>query len=300
MCVSNLTSGRVCQHIPAATLRRPACLFALAFASLPLLSCHKDVTASGPQVAAIEIAPTALTLSPGAVRPLNATVLDEAGSKVSVQVFWAAQDSRIAAVSSQGMVTGLAPGRTQIAASKGGVSAMIPVTVSPLPAALVRVAPTSSTIDVGKADTLIAEVLDSGGGVMNGPVINWSSASSAIATVSSRGIVTGVSAGTAVITAATGGLSGTAVVIVRPTPVSSVSVAPVSGNVQVGKTLQLNATVRDAAGNVLSGRTVTWSSDNLTRATVLPGGLVTGLTKGSVTIRATVDGKAGLSSITVR
>jgi uncharacterized protein YjdB len=164
----------------------------------------------------------------------------------------------------------------------------------------VRIVPTSSTIDVGGADTLKAEVLDTGGGIMHGQAVTWISATPSVVTVNSAGVVTGVSGGNSVISAAASGLTGTAVVTVRQIPAGSVSVSPSSANVNVGRTIQLTATVRDASGKVLTGRSVIWHSDNLTRATVLPGGLVTGLLKGSVTIRATVDGKTGSSSINVK
>jgi uncharacterized protein YjdB len=147
---------------------------------------------------------------------------------------------------------------------------------------------------------MTAEVLDAGGTRMGGQVVSWSSANSSIATVSSAGVVNGVGAGTAVITAASSGLSGTAVVTVQPIPVSSVSVSPSSARVNVGHTIQLAAAARDASGNTLTGRVITWLSTNNGKAVVLPSGLVTGVSKGSVTISATVDGKTGSSSITVR
>ncbi|MGQ0640894.1 MAG: Ig-like domain-containing protein [Gemmatimonadaceae bacterium] len=298
MSMSNLTSGRV-WFAPASALRRSS-LLAVAALLLPIVACQKSATGNSARVASIDISPASLTLSAGAAQPLSASVRDENGSRVSAQVFWATQDSRIATVSPQGVVSGVAPGRTQIAASKGGISAVVPVTVSALPAALVRVLPTTSTIDVGKSDTLTADVLDSGGRLMKGQVVAWSSANVAITTVSSNGVITGVAPGTVVITAATAGLTGTAVVTVRQSPVSTVSVAPASGTVQVGKMLQLAVTLRDAAGNVVSGRPVTWTSDNLTRAAVLPNGVVTGINKGNVTIRATSDGRTGSATVQVK
>ena len=44
-------------------------------------------------------------------------------------------------------------------------------------------------------------------------------------------------------------------------PVATVTVTPASSSLTVGQTGQLTATLRDAAGNVLTGRTVTWSSN---------------------------------------
>lgn len=86
-----------------------------------------------------------------------------------------------------------------------------------------------------------------------------------------------------------------------PLPVASVTVSPPSASVQVGQTVQLTATLRDANGNPLSGRVVTWSSGDSTIARVGVGGtgLVTGRGAGSATITATSEGKSGTAAITV-
>src|SRR6202008_2257310 len=79
-------------------------------------------------------------------------------------------------------------------------------------------------------------------------------------------------------------------VTVNPSPVSLV----------VGGTQQLSAVLRDAAGNVLTGRTVTWSSSNTGVATVDGNGLVTAVAAGGpITITATSEGHSGTSSVTV-
>src|SRR5207249_4227688 len=56
---------------------------------------------------------------------------------------------------------------------------------------------------------------------------------------------------------------------------------------------------KDANGNPLSGRVVTWSSNNTSVATVDAGGLVTAGAVGSATITATSEGKSGTAGITV-
>jgi uncharacterized protein YjdB len=300
MVQGSLTSGSAFANASAELLQRPIhLLFAVALV-IAAVACGGDATASGTPVSTITITPPSIVLTPGTARALTASAVDEGGAAVSGDVHWSTESQAVATVNSQGVVTGIAPGRTQVAASIRGVSAVAPITVSPLPAALVRVNPTSVTVRVSATTTLTAEVLDAGGTRMGGQVISWSSANSSIATVSSAGVVSGVGAGTVVITAAASGLSGTAVVTVQPTPVSSVSVAPSSATVNVGNTIQLTAEVRDAAGNTLTGRVITWTSGNIAKAVVLPGGLVTGVSKGSVTISASVDGKTGSSSVTVR
>src|SRR5437867_7406657 len=53
-----------------------------------------------------------------------------------------------------------------------------------------------------------------------------------------------------------------------PQSVASVTVSPASATVEVGQTVQLTATLSDANGKTLTGRTVSWSSNNSAVATV--------------------------------
>ena len=63
--------------------------------------------------------------------------------------------------------------------------------------------------------------------------------------------------------------------------------------------MQLNAMTRDANGNVLTGRAITWSSSVTTVATVSGSGLVKALVVGSTTVTATSGSASGTTSITV-
>jgi hypothetical protein len=69
--------------------------------------------------------------------------------------------------------------------------------------------------------------------------------------------------------------------------------------VTVGQAVQLTATPRDASGNPLAGRTITWTSGNLGVATVSAGGLVSAVAVGAVTITATSEGQSGTALVTV-
>ncbi|HET9708168.1 MAG TPA: Ig-like domain-containing protein [Gemmatimonadales bacterium] len=84
-----------------------------------------------------------------------------------------------------------------------------------------------------------------------------------------------------------------------PKTVASVAVAPLTSPLPVGSTLQLTATPQDANGNPLSGRSVTWSSSDSGVATVSSSGVASGISLGSATIMAKVDGIAGTASVTV-
>lgn len=85
----------------------------------------------------------------------------------------------------------------------------------------------------------------------------------------------------------------------RTTPVNSVAVTPSPASVRVGGTVQLTATPYDAVGAAIGGKTATWSSSNTAVATVNGSGLVTGVSPGTTTISATIDGYTGSAPLTV-
>jgi len=82
-------------------------------------------------------------------------------------------------------------------------------------------------------------------------------------------------------------------------PVASVTVSPATGSIGVGQTLQLTATLKDASGNILTGRQVTWSSGAPLLGSVNASGLVSGVAAGLAPITATSEGQTGSASITV-
>src|SRR5439155_9078696 len=136
---------------------------------------------------------------------------------------------------------------------------------------------------------LTAALRDANGNPLSGRTVTWATSDGGVATVSSTGLVTGVTVGSATITATSEGKSGSATVTVTAVavPVASVAVSPPTPSLPVGGTVQLTAAPQDSAGNALSGRTVTWATSDATVASVSTTGLVTGVAVGSATITAT-------------
>jgi uncharacterized protein YjdB len=165
-------------------------------------------------------------------------------------------------------------------------------------AEIVLTAPATSVI-AGQTLQLTAVTRDEDGEVLTDRTVTWSSASEAIARVSASGLVTGVAPGSVVITARSEGAQKEFTVAVLPVPVASVTVTPQNPTVRVSETTQLAAETRDANGAVLTGRMVTWSSSDLTKATVSATGVVTGVAAGTATITATSEGRTGTTTVTV-
>ena len=84
-----------------------------------------------------------------------------------------------------------------------------------------------------------------------------------------------------------------------PTPVATVALTPAEDTVLVGETAQLTAATKDANGNTLVGRVVSWTSSNPGTATVSETGLVTCVVDGTATITATSENKTATAAIRV-
>ncbi|MDH3272821.1 MAG: Ig-like domain-containing protein, partial [Gemmatimonadota bacterium] len=81
--------------------------------------------------------------------------------------------------------------------------------------------------------------------------------------------------------------------------VANVVVAPDPASVEVGLTLQLQASAFDASGTQIMGQAVTWESTVTGVATISASGVATGMSVGSTVIRATIGGVTGSRTLTV-
>lgn len=232
---------------------------------------------------------------------LTALVLDQVGNAMrDRKVVWASENTAVATVSQSGVVTGVASGTVQIAASSGGKSTNAAITVTARPVTLVRITPGSATISVTGSVTLHAEALDASGAPVPGRPVVWTSSNETIAVVGGGGVVAGIAAGTVTITATIDGQAGTAAVTVAPQPVASVSVSPASDTITVGRRVTFRATPLDANNLPLAGRAILWTSSDPAIATVSSVGEVVGLGVGAARIRATVEGKFAEGAIVVQ
>src|SRR3989449_1238 len=178
----------------------------------------------------------------------------------------------------------------------------IPIATSP-PADVgqLLISPKTATLQPNQDVMLTAVALTTQGDTAQASV-SWSATGGSITDPSTTGsgLVPGAAAGSATITATSGGQSGTASITVANVPVASVSVSPATASLQVNGAVQLVATPKDANGTPLSGRAVSWSSSNTSVATVSTSGVVTGAAAGSAMITATSEGQSGSATVTVQ
>jgi trimeric autotransporter adhesin len=261
------------------------------------------VTVGPAPVASVTVTPPTASVTVGQTATFEAQTLDAAGGALTGRtITWSSSSTAVATVAQTGVVTGVAAGTATITATSEGKSGTATVTVSAVPVATVTVAPATLPLQVGATGALTATTRDAANNVLTGRPITWSSGNTAIATVAPNGTVTAVAPGSATITAASEGKTGTATVTVTavpPAPVASVSVAPTSANLTIGGTQQITATPRDAQGNALAGRQVTWQTGNANVATVNQSGLITAVGAGNTSVTATSEGRVGTVTVAV-
>src|SRR5207244_1072971 len=141
-------------------------------------------------------------------------------------------------------------------------TASVAVVCPPPAVASVDVTPPSASVEAGQTVQLTATPKDAGGTPLSGRTVTWSSSNTTVATVSNSVPVSGWIPRPAALPIWGEGERATAAVAWPPAAVASVDVTPPSASVQAGQTVQLTGTPRDAGGNPLSGRMVTWSSSN--------------------------------------
>lgn len=163
----------------------------------------------------------------------------------------------------------------------------------------IAVSPSSLTLALGGEAPLQATVLDESGHSRSDLPIVWSVRDSAIARISSSGVVTARGVGNTQIAASAGGVSAIATLTVQPPPVASVAVQPLTQALVLGQGATFTATPRDVNGAPLSGRVITWTSSSDAVATVSQDGQVVTHTVGTATITATSEGVSGSATVTV-
>ncbi len=269
-------------------------------ASVDGRSATAQLTVTARAVASVQVTPNTPSLLVGGFLQLSARTLDESGNVLTGRpVFWSTSDPRIAVVDVSGLVTGIAEGLATVTATSELRNASVGVTVAPVPVATVQLTPARDTIVLGQATQLTATPRDSTGAVLANRVVTWTTSSASIATVSSSGLVLGITPGTVTITASSSGKSNTSTIVVQPRPVGAVIVSPAQTSLTVGQTAQLSVQITDGSGNLLTGRPTSFSSGNANVAQVDNNGKITATAPGSTTITVTSEGKVGTASVTV-
>ena len=207
----------------------------------------------------------------------------------------------MATISASGLATSVAAGSSVISATLGDVSGTTTLTVTAATLQSITVTPASPTITKGLTKQFTATGTYSDGTTKAITAsVTWASATSSVATISTGGLATGVAAGTSIITATLGSVSGTTTLTVTVATLQSIAVTPASPSLAVGTTQQLTATGTYSDGSTANiTSSVTWTSGATAVATVSASGLLTGVGSGTAVITATSGSISGTTTSSI-
>ena len=273
---------------------------ASATASVPL-------TVSSATLSSISLTPTSGLVAPGSTLQYSATGTFSDGTKQTINssVTWSSSDTTVATVTTAGVALGQSAGTVTITAKSGALSGTASLVVESATLSSIQVTPQIASIP-----TTIQAQFKAVGTFANGDTqdlttaVTWTSSSSSVATISntqgSIGVATGVAPGTVTITAIFAGQVGTASLTVTNATLTSVAVTPASASINVGGSQQFTAkgTFSDGSTAGITNQVV-WSSSSAAVATLASNGVADGVSAGTVTVTATLNGVSGTAILTV-
>ena len=245
-------------------------------------------------VESITLNSTEVSLFKGNTYQLTATVLPNTATDKSVT--WTSNNTNVATVNDNGLVTAISPGTATIivvAQDGSGVYTRCTVTVTPKLVTNLTLNRTSASIYTGQTLQLTATVTPDDA---DDKTVAWASSNTNVATVDDNGLVTAISPGTARIAVAAidgSGVTATCTVTVNALLATGITLNQTSATLNNGETLQLTATVTPSNAY---NKAVTWTSSNTSVATVSNNGLVTAKGPGTATIKATTADGSNLSA----
>jgi hypothetical protein len=244
-----------------------------------------------------------------------AGIFTDGSSQVMTQaVSWTSSNPAIASISNsvgtEGNVTGLAVGTTQVSAARSGIVSPA-VALDVIAATLTSISVTPSTVSpalgTDQQFTATGTYTDSSIRDLTAEA-TWQSSNTAVASIAnssgSSGLATSLQQGNTTITAQVGAIrSGDAALTVTAARLVSLAIGPLNRNVAVGSTQQYTAsgTYTDNSTQDLT-TAVTWTSSNTTVAQISNDGgsrgLASALANGTTTITAALDTITQATSLT--
>jgi len=228
-----------------------------------------EVQFAGP-AASVTLSPSPATVAAGDTIYLVPTVRDAAGHLLRNRpVTWTSSAPTTASVVGEASglalakVTGVSPGQATVTGTSGTASGSASITVTaPQAVASVTVTPFTAALLFQGTVALSAALHDAQGRVIiGGRAITWTSDNPAVATVDENGVATGTGSGSALVSATSGGVSGTSAITVTTLRFGAVSAgghALTWANVLSGGIVHQGRT----CGLTTGGAAYCWGSDS--------------------------------------
>ena len=263
------------------------------------INTHTNLTAS-PALVSIAVTPAAQSVLVNATQQFTATgtYADSSHADISSTVTWSSSDTTLATVNAAGLATGVAAGNITVQAALGSIHGSTTLTVNPILVSLTVTAP-DLTIDINTTAQFTATGNFSDGSAQDyTQLVSWS-VPGPVASIDNTGLATGLSIGTATVTANVGSINGSASLQVTAPTLLSILVTPDSTSVPLGISQSFTATGVFSNGDSQDLAAAVWTSSDSTKVPIDSSGSAQTLGVATVTISATYGSITGSTSFTV-
>lgn len=230
----------------------------------------------------IKLNKTEVTLKKGTSETLT-VIYDPDDTTDSKTVTWTSSDASVASVDN-GKVTALKDGKATITATVGKHTATCTVTVQEVKLTGIKLDKNAVTVNKGESTDALKVIYDPEN-TTDDKTVTWSSSNEKVATVKD-GVITGVGAGEAKITAKVGKFEATCDVKVI-SKLQSIQLTANKDTSKLEKGDKVNLTVGYTPADTTDSKDITWKSENEDVATVDEDGVVTAVDGGVTKIVAT-------------
>jgi uncharacterized protein YjdB len=272
-------------------------------ATLGGLSGSTTLTVAAPALISIAVTPANETVPRGENLQFTATgtLSDQTTEDLTSQVTWASGTPAAATISASGLATAVGQGNSTISATLNGVTGSTGLTIGAAVLQSIAVTPANPAVPKNQTDQFTATGTFSDQSTEDlTSQVTWASSTPAVATITASGLLTSVAAGKTTVSAELEGVTGSTVVTVSVAILTSITLTPAQPTVPKGETRQFTATgtFSDHSTIDLTSQ-VSWSSVTTSVATIDASGVATAVSGGTSTIRATLNGITGSTTITV-
>jgi len=210
----------------------------------------------------IVIEPAELTLAVDSSAAVEATAYDADGAPIEVRrVRWFSADQSIVTVNSDGTVTAVRPGTTQVAALIRGKAGRIEVTVPELPPASLELALDSEEVRARTIARLTVTARTRLGDEVEPRGVRFESSDREVTHVDEAGVLWTLAPGSARVSARLGELSDEVTVRVVPNPAVSYEISPEQTEAATGDVVRLRVVGRTRDGAEVTGFHPIWRVD---------------------------------------
>jgi uncharacterized protein YjdB len=256
------------------------------------------------ELVSVVVTPATLAIEIGASQQFVATATYSDGSTrdVSASAAWTSATPAFATVNAAtGLAKGVSAGSSVITAGFSGKNGSATLTVRPVTLVSLALTPQAPSLQVGAIRQLAVTATYSNGATADVTgTATYVSANTPFVMVGTSGVITGVAAGSSIVTATFSGMNATTTATVGSATLSTIAVTPATAFVAIGGTQQYiaTATYSDGSSAIITS-SVVWTSADNTIASVANTGVATGVAVGSANIIATSGLKSGSALLTV-